>query len=74
MLLKDILTKGYNVFDFIEHDEDEILGRLQTLMKQFGLRLGCSLDKSLISSILQQCYLQYRLLLPYFDICYQLNI
>ena len=28
MLLTDILTKDYNVFDFIEHEEDEILGRL----------------------------------------------
>ena len=37
------------------------------------LEIGCSLDKSLISSILWQCYLQYRLLLLYFDICYQLN-
>ena len=39
-----------------------------------NLEIGCSLDKSLISSILWQYYLQYRLLPLYFDICYQLNI
>ena len=38
-----------------------------------NLEIGCSLDKILISSILWQCYFQYRLLLLYFDICYQLN-
>lgn len=38
-MLKYILTKDYNVFDFIEHEEDEIWGRLQTLIKQFENRL-----------------------------------